>query len=119
MRQYEYSKLCLQTWVEELARRHGGIGVHAICPGPVATDLARESPAWVKPVLYPFMRLFFLAPARAAEPVLYLAAAPELEGETGRYLHMTLEKAPAAAARDPELGRRLWAETSALIAALA
>ena len=54
MAEYGYSKLHLCTYAVELARRlnpeaGAGVAVHALCPGPVATNIAREAPARPRP----------------------------------------------------------------------
>ena len=52
MKVYGYSKLLLEVYAADLARRLGQTAsVHSLCPGAVDTDIAREAPEWVKPVL--------------------------------------------------------------------
>jgi NAD(P)-dependent dehydrogenase (short-subunit alcohol dehydrogenase family) len=41
MHRYAYSKLALTTWMMEFRRRHPEFKVVSVCPGPVATELAR------------------------------------------------------------------------------
>jgi NAD(P)-dependent dehydrogenase (short-subunit alcohol dehydrogenase family) len=120
MAEYGYSKLHLCTYAVELARRLNpddgpGVAVHALCPGPVASNIAREAPPWLKPVVGPIIRWLFASPERAVEPVLLLAAGREMEGRTGVYLHMMREKAVASLAADAGNGRRLWEASDALI----
>jgi NAD(P)-dependent dehydrogenase (short-subunit alcohol dehydrogenase family) len=121
LRWYAYSKLALTTFATELARRltlPGGpsVGVHALCPGPVATSIARSAPPLMQAPVGLVMRTFFPSPEAAAAPVVYLAAAPELGGETGWYMHRMVRKAPSPEALDPDKGRRLWEKGEALIA---
>lgn len=111
--QYGHSKLAITTWLTELARRmHDDEGVdvavHSVCPGPINSNIARDVPRLVRPVLSAVMGLFFASPKKAAEPVVYLTAAPEIEGRTGLYLHLMTPKAPAPQVADPDVGRRLW-----------
>lgn len=107
--QYGVGKLLLQTWTEELARRVAGeVGVHSMCPGAVRTDIGREAPEWAKPALALTMRAFFKAPEEAAIPVVYLAAAREVAGENGVYLHVQKRRDASELARDPASGARLW-----------
>lgn len=113
-RHYGDSKLALVTFAVELARRltvgaAPSVGVHALCPGPVHTKIARDAPAPIAPALDVVMRWTFASPEEAAAPVALLAAAPELEGETGWYLHMLERKSPAPWALDAANGRALWA----------
>ncbi len=116
MKVYGYSKLLLSTYAAELARRlDGKVAVHSCCPGAVNTDIAREAPAWVKPVLGRVMERFFRAPAAAAQPVMYLCCAREIEGSTGKYLHVMQEKPAAEESLDRKLGFCLFRESEALI----
>jgi NAD(P)-dependent dehydrogenase (short-subunit alcohol dehydrogenase family) len=115
--QYGYGKLLLQTFAEELARRERGkVAVHSLCPGAVRTDIGREAPGWVKPLLDVTMRAFFQSPAKAALPVVYLAASRVVESESGVYLHATRRRSPSDAALDPEAGRRLWDKAERILA---
>ncbi len=115
--QYGVGKLLLQTWTEELARRMDGrASVHSLCPGAVRTDIGREAPRWAKPALDLVMRAFFEEPDVAAVPAVWLAAAREIEGETGVYLHAQRRRDPRADARDPESGARLWREAERILA---
>lgn len=117
--EYGRTKLVLHTWAAELARRlDGKVGVHHLCPGAVASDIAREAPGWVKPLLGPTMRLLFQSPAKAARPVLWLAAAREIADQTGVYVHLGRRKPAATQATDPEQGRRAWDAAHALLATL-
>ncbi|HEX2572349.1 MAG TPA: SDR family NAD(P)-dependent oxidoreductase [Polyangia bacterium] len=119
MRVYSYSKLLLTVYAGELSRQLGAqAGVHACCPGAVNTDIAREAPAWVQPVLGAVMARFFRTPDEAAEPILYLCCAHALEGMTGTYLHLMQDKPPAEEVRDPALGARLYRKSQTLIARL-
>jgi NAD(P)-dependent dehydrogenase (short-subunit alcohol dehydrogenase family) len=119
--QYGHTKLCLCTYATELSRRLKDgddveVSVHALCPGAVNTNMAREAPWWLKPVLGPVMHFFFRPPAIAAEPVLHLVASKRIEGETGHYMHMMRKRDPVAHALDPECGRRLWEKSHELTA---
>lgn len=113
MAQYGHSKLALTAFALELASRlaPGGdvqVAVHALCPGPVDSNIARGAPAWVKPLLEPVKRLMFASPDKASEPSVYLTTARAIEGRTGIYLHLMSEKAPAAQAMDPAIRKGVW-----------
>jgi NAD(P)-dependent dehydrogenase (short-subunit alcohol dehydrogenase family) len=117
---YGHTKLLLVTFASELAcrlRDETGVdvAVHSLCPGPVDSNMAREAPLWLKPLLKPVMRVFFNSPATAARPIEYLACARALEGESGRYMHMMRDKEAAAQARDPAVGQRLWDKSGELL----
>ena len=117
---YSYNKLVLNTFTVELARRlqHDGrpdVAVHAICPGPVNSNIIRDAPPAVKIILKLVFALFFKKPLAAAEPVIYMAAAPELEGATGTYLHMNRPKRMDEKVYDAAVGRRLWERSAELV----
>ena len=120
MSQYAYTKLLLTTWAARLAdelasQETPDVCVHTLCPGPVNSGIARETPALLKPVLMPIMSLFFRSPEKAADPVVYLACHPGEGRRTGTYLHMMEEKLPSAMARDGEAQKRLWEEGEAML----
>lgn len=113
MAQYGHSKLVLTTFAVELASRlaPGGdvqVAVHALCPGPVDSNIARGAPAWVKPLLEPVKRLMFASPDKASEPSVYLTTARAIEGRTSIYLHLMSEKPPADQALDPAIRKGVW-----------
>lgn len=104
--EYGFGKLVLETYAAELSRRlFPDVAVHTTCPGAVATGIAREAPAWAKPVLDPAMRAFFRSPEAGSFPVVYLAASAAIEGESGLYVHVRTRKARDPRADDPAMGR--------------
>ncbi len=118
---YGDSKLAAVTFASELARRYTSeagptLGVHALCPGAIASRITRDAPAFLEPVVEGAMRVMFQAPEAAALPVSYLAAAPELAGETAWYLHFMRRKAVSDAAADPANGKRLYEQGEAMLA---
>lgn len=120
MAEYGRSKLHLCTFATELAKRLNPgneicVAVHSLCPGPIASGIAREAPRWLKPVLGPLMKLMFRSPERAAHPLILLAASRSMEGRNGVYLHMMREKAVSDLATDPGNGRLLWDRSGELI----
>ncbi|MEM9557336.1 MAG: SDR family NAD(P)-dependent oxidoreductase [Acidobacteriota bacterium] len=114
---YGMYKLALTTLAYELSRRlePEGIAVHVLCPGAVNTRIARDAPRWMRPLLKIVFRLIFQSPAKAVGPLVYLALAPELEGETGIYLHQWVRKDPDLRAVEPELGDRQWRAAAAVL----
>ena len=123
MKYYGHSKLHLTTYFQELSRRlnPGGNGdnpdvcVHALCPGAINSNMAREAPTWLKPILKPVMALFFQSPEKASVPVDYLVASSEMGGKTGEYMHMLRIKDPSEASMDPENGALLWTKAEELL----
>ena len=114
MQVYASSKLALLSFALELVRRsqaHGTpqLGVHAVCPGAVASSIARDVPRLLQPLAHKSMRALFPSPGQAVRPVSCLTAAPELSQETGWYLHLLERKLPSPQALDPAAGAQLWA----------
>ncbi len=111
--QYGHSKLALTAFVLELAQRLNPSGdlqvaVHALCPGPVDSNITRDAPAWLKPLLGVVSRLLFASPDKACAPVVYLTAARAIEARTGIYLHLMSEKVPAEQTQDAALRQEVW-----------
>lgn len=120
MKYYGYSKLHMTTLAKEFSRRvnqHDGQGaiVSALCPGPIASNIAREAPALLKPVLAPIMNLFFNSPEIAAEPVVLLACTKDEDLFYDAYLHMMRRKEVSPLALDEENGRLLWEKSEVLL----
>ena len=121
LKHYGMSKLHICTYAQELSRRLNPDGkvrvaVTSLCPGAVNSNLAREAPVFLKPLLQPVMRMFFAAPEKAAAPVTYACCAEEMGQRSGVYLHLMQEKEPAALAMDEDAGARLWEASAALLA---
>jgi NAD(P)-dependent dehydrogenase (short-subunit alcohol dehydrogenase family) len=104
LRAYSNSKLALVLFTRELARREPRLGVNAVHPGVIATRIWRAAPA---PIVW-LLRLVLPSAEKGARPVVRLAAAPELEGVSGRYFDRFREGEPAPAARSASDAARLW-----------
>ncbi|MYF29158.1 MAG: SDR family NAD(P)-dependent oxidoreductase [Gammaproteobacteria bacterium] len=120
LKYYGQSKLHSCTFAQELDRRLNPDGnvraaVHAVCPGPVASNIAREAPVALKVARRPLMAVFFSSPVKAARPVSYLCCGPDAGSRSGIYLHMMRETQPSAPARDPAQGDRLWRASQKLV----
>lgn len=118
---YGISKLVLCTFATELSRRlnTGGqteVAVHSMCPGGVATNISRETPFVLKPIVNPLLRYFFQSSEEAIGPVIYLCCAEEAGTDTGIYLHLMQRKSVSPAAGDKENGTRLWEASDPLVA---
>jgi NAD(P)-dependent dehydrogenase (short-subunit alcohol dehydrogenase family) len=123
LKYYGLSKLHLTTFFQELSKRlnPGGNGgnpdvcVHALCPGAINSNMAREAPTWLKPILKPLMALFFQSPEKASVPVDYLVASDEMGAKTGEYMHMLRIKETSEPSMDPENGALLWSKAEELL----
>lgn len=109
---YSYFKLVLNTYATELSRRLNTekvrVGVNAICPGPVHSNIVKEAPWLLRNVLKGIFRIVFKSPAKAALPVVYMAVSPDYEGKTNEYLHMFNPKRMDEKVYIPEEGEKLW-----------
>ncbi|XP_020309725.1 retinol dehydrogenase 13 isoform X1 [Oncorhynchus kisutch] len=120
-RAYCQSKLANVLFTRELAQRLEGTGVTVNClhPGVVATELGRHTglhqSQFSSSVLSPFFTLLVKGPELGAQPSVYLAVAEELEGVTGCYYDVMIEKEPAPKALDQEVSRRLWEASARLM----
>jgi NAD(P)-dependent dehydrogenase (short-subunit alcohol dehydrogenase family) len=120
MKYYGLSKLHMTTLAKEFSRRmkqgeESQLVVSALCPGPIASNIAREAPGFLKPVLTPIMRLFFNTPEVAAEPVVLMACTQDENRFADSYLHMMREKSASPLASDKNNGRLLWEKGEALL----
>ncbi len=107
---YCRSKLANVLFTLELSRRMAGRGVTANClhPGGVATNIWSRAPAWTKPLINVVGYFAFITPEQGAEPIIHLAASPEMAGRTGEYWNRMKREEPIALAKDVELAGRLW-----------
>jgi retinol dehydrogenase 13 len=116
LRAYGASKTAQLLSVWEFADRLEGSGVtiNAMHPGEVRSAIGLNN----GPLYRWYQRRVldrFLGDVRiAGESLHHLAAAPELEGTSGRYYHRTHPEKPAPHALDREVGRRLWERTLAM-----
>ena len=121
LKHYGLSKLVQCTFATELSRRlnpgeNVEVAVHAMCPGGVATNIGREAPLLLRPLLNVLFRCFFQSPEEAIGPAIYLCCAGDAGEATGIYLHMMQRKPVSPAASDPANGIRLWEASEALMA---
>lgn len=113
LRMYGMSKLMNVLHAAELARRLAGTGVttYALHPGVVASEIWREAPWPLRPV----MKLFMLSNEEGARTSLYCATAPELESVSGRYYNNSREQAPSRPAQDAALARELYERSEEMV----
>ena len=110
---YGYYKLLMTTYANELSRRLNPQGqlnysVFALCPGPVNSNIARESPAIFKPLLKIVFGIFFRSPKVAVQPVVYFAASSDVKDKTIDYLFLMSRKEMDAKATDVVNGKKVW-----------
>jgi NAD(P)-dependent dehydrogenase (short-subunit alcohol dehydrogenase family) len=105
MREYSVAKLANVLHAQELARRLAGTGVssYALHPGVIASDIWRQVPWPVRPLVKLPMR----SAQEGAQTSLYCATAPELAEESGHYYENCARK-PASGVATPQLAAELW-----------
>lgn len=69
----------------------------------------------VTPLAGPFFSLLVKSPELGAQPVVYLAVSEDMEGVTGKYFDVMMEKEPAPQALDEEVAHRLWEVSQKLV----
>jgi retinol dehydrogenase-12 len=113
LRAYERSKLANLLFVRALARRLKGSGVtvNGAHPGFVRSELFRGFRGPLRLLLAIALRPFMRSPKQGARTSVYLATAPEVEGESGGYYRDCRRIEPSAAARCDEAAARLWSES--------
>ena len=110
MRVYRRSKTANILWTQELARRLDGsrITANSLHPGGIRTSLARACSGVGVGLAMGLAGLFMQPPQKGAEPPIYLASSPDVDGLSGRCYDSSRERSPAAHACDPATARRLW-----------
>lgn len=63
----------------------------------------------------PFFFLLVKSPNLGAQPVIYLAVSEDMDGVTGKYYDVMMEKEPAPQALDEEAAHRLWEVSQRLV----
>ncbi|SEJ02572.1 Short-chain dehydrogenase [Dyadobacter koreensis] len=106
---YGRSKLANILFSNELSDRlqlHG-ITSNALHPGTVASNFAGNGTG-ISTFFMKFFRPFFKTVEQGAATTIYLATSPEVEGVSGQYFVDSKPGRSSKAAKDRELGSRLW-----------
>jgi NAD(P)-dependent dehydrogenase (short-subunit alcohol dehydrogenase family) len=113
---YAHSKLALELFTRELARRVAAeeITVNSVHPGAVLTDFRADAGALIR-FVYFLMRPKLLTPEQSAESLVYLATEPSLGTTTGQYFSRSKLSEPSAQAQDTGAAKRLWQVTEELL----
>ncbi|KAF0106779.1 MAG: putative oxidoreductase [Anaerolineaceae bacterium] len=107
---YARSKLCNLLFAYELARRLEGSGVtaNALTPGYVATNIGADNGPLFETFAKLSARLFGRRPEVGARTGVHLAAAPEVEGVTGKYFADCREIPSSPLSHDRAAAEKLW-----------
>lgn len=116
LRAYGASKTAQLLSVWEFADRleRSGVTINAVHPGEVRTGIGSNNGPLYRWYQRRILRRWLEDVRISGESLHYLAAAPELEGVSGRYFNRTHPEKPAPHALDRAVGRRLWEQTREL-----
>jgi NAD(P)-dependent dehydrogenase (short-subunit alcohol dehydrogenase family) len=111
LREYAVSKLCNVLFTRELARGKAGAGVrsYALHPGVIASDIWRQVPWPVRPLMLRRMK----SVEEGAQTSLLCATSPDVEEQDGRYYDDGREKPPSRLSEDLLLAKTLWEKSEA------
>ena len=108
---YRQSKLLMNVFTFELARRLAGTGVTANClhPGAVATNIwSVDSVPRIVKLIVPLMKPFMLSSKQGAAVSLYLATSSEVAQVSGEYFVKSKPAKSKPLSRDPKLMAEVW-----------
>jgi NAD(P)-dependent dehydrogenase (short-subunit alcohol dehydrogenase family) len=105
---YRQSKLLMNAFTFELARRLAGTGVTANClhPGAVATNIWSAIP--IGKLIVALGKPFMLNSKQGAAVSLYLATSPEVAQVSGEYFVKSKPAKSNPLSRDPRLMAEVW-----------
>jgi NAD(P)-dependent dehydrogenase (short-subunit alcohol dehydrogenase family) len=116
---YGQSKLLMNAFTFELARRLEGTGVTVNClhPGVVATNIWPPDAPWYFKLAIAAIKPFMLDARRGAEVSLYAAASSDLANVTGQYFLKSKVAESSRLSRDPKVMADVWQWTERTIKA--
>ena len=111
--EYGISKLANVLFSAELGRKLAdtGVSTYSLHPGVVATDVWREVPAFIRPLI----KLMMISTEEGAATTLYCATSPNVRNETGLYYDKSRVKQPSKVAQDVVLAAELWRRSEAWV----
>ena len=115
---YAQSKLMNLLFTYELARQLDGTGltVNAVNPGNVLSNFSRNNGllSWARHIIGSLRSGSLVGPLEGASTSVYLAAAPEVDGISGKYFSDGAMVTSSEPSYDVAAARRLWDESLAL-----
>jgi NAD(P)-dependent dehydrogenase (short-subunit alcohol dehydrogenase family) len=114
---YGQSKLLMNAFTFELARRLEGTGVTVNClhPGVVATNIWGTDLPFVFKLIIAVVKPFMLDSKKGAQTSLYLASSPEVAEVSGKYFIKCKAAESGLLSRDPEVAAKIWQFTQEMI----
>ena len=106
---YHQSKLANVLFTYQLAKVLEGTGVTVNClhPGVVRTGFGKDMGGLFS-ISVKLAGPFMMRPAKAAQALVYMASAPELEKVSGKHFAKGKEKESSMESYDVEAAKRLW-----------
>ncbi|MCZ6648605.1 MAG: SDR family oxidoreductase [Thaumarchaeota archaeon] len=108
---YGDSKLALNLFTYELARKIKGTGVtaNALHPGVVATNIgSHDSSPFITRFIWKLFKVFMSSPDKGAQTSIFLASSPDVDGASGKYFVKSKETRSSKRSYDESVGQRLW-----------
>jgi NAD(P)-dependent dehydrogenase (short-subunit alcohol dehydrogenase family) len=117
---YGQSKLSNILFTKELAKRLAGTGktANTLHPGVIVTALGRSMPVFMQGILRGVSPLFLKSIPQGAATQCFVATHPSVASTAGEYFSHCNIAQPTDLARDPELAKRLWAESERIAASV-
>ena len=114
---YGQSKLLMNAFTFELARRLEGSGVTANClhPGVVATNIWPADGPRIVGILIALARPFMLSAKRGAQVSLYVATSPDVASVSGQYFVKSKPASSSSISRDQKTMSDVWQWTGQMI----
>ncbi|MEJ2457299.1 MAG: SDR family NAD(P)-dependent oxidoreductase [Novosphingobium sp.] len=114
---YCQAKLANLLFIRELDRKLAGSGIiaQAMHPGRVDSNFASHGDETMRAHM---AANTCIPPETPARTIVWMATAPELGADGGRYFHDLGEEEPAPQARDDAAAFRLWIESERILAEL-
>jgi len=115
---YGQSKLLMNAFTFELARRLEGTGVTVNClhPGVVSTNIWPTDAPLVARAIMGLMKPFMTNSKRGADVSLYLAMSPDVAGVNGKYFVKSKPVDSNRLSRDPNVIAAVWQWTEKMTA---
>lgn len=110
LRAYGAAKTAQLLCCAEFADRLRGtqVTINAMHPGAVKTNVGENNGRLYRWYQHTFIWRTLADASISGIALHYLAAAPELDGVSGKYFNLTAEEKPAPHALDRSLGRQVW-----------
>ena len=107
---YGQSKLLMNAFTFELARRLEGTGVTANClhPGVVSTNIWPADAPFFFTIIVALMKPFMLTSRQGAAVSLYLATSPDVATTNGKYFVKSKPVDSNSLSRDPQVMAAVW-----------